>query len=717
MTSIDLSKRQHAADHAPGGAADLSAFYAFRLAPSGGDDSAAIDAQATATGVALLGPGLFKVNNPTVLRAKTAYRGGTQAFGGLVIEGAGMDVTTIDTSGAGITSHDLATVTAITTGATTTGTLSAAVNWVDGSQVVISLPSYRRGVDSGNTIDLLNGQVVFVKATNRVGGTFTTFQLYCDAALTTPLISTGWGTFAAPARMRRYASDRSVEPSAILRITGPTSGWPDIYNIRVAKLTFRNTTTQAISYDRQGIAVAIESERTDEDTIVAQNITFDEVRFEGYDCDVLLDDCTNTRFESCDFHGNNYYVWSAFNTDIVKFTNCMLGEDFPVQGQPLPQVIAPALSYFAPLNPTQDYAGSRNSFVFDNCWFMGVRAITGGSQLRTFGGSQVFFTNGINPKPLILDGCYFENVSWLAEGQAIKVSGCHFGNFSRDANLTNGRAVFNLMTDNFDGARLTIEDCTGDPAVGQGPSIAYVSTANWGASGGQANEETTPTIIWRNNNLAAGAGAAHIVDFLDPTRKILLDDGAASGNQVKGGGDYVFEGMLQTGGRARIKRTATAFTGTVTPDVLAATRYWVGAMTGPVTIANPTAGGAATFASLFAAAGTSAAAFPMNNPLRLLPLEFIFEQDATGSRVVTFGSDFITAGLTLTGAAGRRTTIRFAWNGQKWVPLGANVWAGTDGAEGGPVTSSKYRWIVELTQAAYDALGTKDPATLYVVNG
>jgi hypothetical protein len=643
------------------------------LAPSGGDDTAAVVAQIATYGRVRLGPGVFKWNTAAVVRAKTAYRGGTAAFGGLVIEGAGTDVTTIDTSAAGITSHDLATVSAITTGATTTGTLSAAVNWVDGSQVVISLPSYRRGIDSGSTIDLLNGQVVFVKATNRVAGTFTTFQLYCDAALTVPLISTGWGTFAAPARMRRYASDRTVEPSALLRITGPTSGWPDIYNIRVANLTFRNTTSQPISYDRQGVCVAIESERTDDDTIVAQNITFDHVRWEGYDCAVLLDDCTNTRFESCDFHGNNYYVWSAFNTDIVKFTNCMLGEDFPVTGQPLPQAIAPALSYFAPLNPTQDYNGSRNAFVFDNCWFMGTR-ITGGSQLRTYGGSQVYWTNGINPKPLVLEGCYFEQVSWLAEGQAIKVSGCHFGNFSRDANLTNGRAVFNLMTDNYDGARLTVEDCTGDAAVGAGPSIAYVSTANWGASGGQANEETTPTTIWRNNNLAAGAGNAHLIDFLDPTRKVLIGDGTASGDQVKGGGDYTFEGVLQTGGRTRIKRTATTFTGTVTPDVLAASRYWIGAMTGPVTIANPTVGGSTTFSSMFAASGTSAASFPMNNPLRQMPLEFIFEQDATGGRVVTFGTDFETGRLVLKGTAGQKTVIRFAWNGTKWIPMGPNLW-------------------------------------------
>jgi hypothetical protein len=305
---------------------------------------------------------------------------------------------------------------------------------------------------------------------------------------------------------------------------------------------------------------------------------------------------------------------------------------------------------------------------------MAVRAVTGGSQARTYGGSQVYWTNGLNPKPLSFLNCYFEQVSWIGEGQNILVSSCHFGNFDRDQNLTNGRALFNLHTDNYDGARFTIENCTSDPTPGNGPLIAYVSAANWGGSGGQANEETTPTVIWRLNNVPAGSGAAHIVDFLNPARKILLGDNYATGIEVKGGGDYVFEGVLQTGGLVRLSRTANPFTGTLTPDVLAATRYWVGDISGAVTIANPTVGGSTTFSSMFAASGSSSSSYFMFVPLRHLPLEFIVTQNATGSFAVAFGTDFITTGLTLTGTAGQRTIFRFAWNGSRWAPTVTNTW-------------------------------------------
>lgn len=60
---------------------------------------------------------------------------------------------------------------------------------------------------------------------------------------------------------------------------------------------------------------------------------------------------------------------------------------------------------------------------------------------------------------------------------------------------------------------------------------------------------------------------------------------------------------------------------------------------------------------------------------KLKPLVFILTQDATGGRVVSFDSGYVTTGLVSSGTANQKTRLEFAWNGSKWALKFANVWA------------------------------------------
>ena len=87
---------------------------------------------------------------------------------------------------------------------------------------------------------------------------------------------------------------------------------------------------------------------------------------------------------------------------------------------------------------------------------------------------------------------------------------------------------------------------------------------------------------------------------------------------------------------------ATAYAATVTPDQDVAETHIIGALTGNITIANPTF------------------------PSRGQTLRIIFTQDGTGSRTVTWGGDFTTS-FQPTTTASSVSTVAFIYNGTKWV--------------------------------------------------
>lgn len=67
----------------------------------------------------------------------------------------------------------------------------------------------------------------------------------------------------------------------------------------------------------------------------------------------------------------------------------------------------------------------------------------------------------------------------------------------------------------------------------------------------------------------------------------------------------------------------------------------------------------------------------INNPateskITGLTLLFIFIQDGTGGRTVTFGADFKVNWTPNTGA-GKINTIQFIWNGSNWVQISSEV--------------------------------------------
>ena len=87
---------------------------------------------------------------------------------------------------------------------------------------------------------------------------------------------------------------------------------------------------------------------------------------------------------------------------------------------------------------------------------------------------------------------------------------------------------------------------------------------------------------------------------------------------------------------------AVAYAATVTPDQDIAETHIIGALTGNITIANPTF------------------------PSRGQTLRIIFTQDGTGGRTVTWGGDFTTT-FQPTSTANAVSTVAFMYSGTKWI--------------------------------------------------
>jgi len=92
------------------------------------------------------------------------------------------------------------------------------------------------------------------------------------------------------------------------------------------------------------------------------------------------------------------------------------------------------------------------------------------------------------------------------------------------------------------------------------------------------------------------------------------------------------------------------YAATITPNPTSGGTRKIITLTGPVTIANPP------------------------TPARVIGtmLSFLFIQDATGGRVVTWGSDY-QVNWTPTTTANKRNSVDFMWDGTKWAQVGQQV--------------------------------------------
>lgn len=101
--------------------------------------------------------------------------------------------------------------------------------------------------------------------------------------------------------------------------------------------------------------------------------------------------------------------------------------------------------------------------------------------------------------------------------------------------------------------------------------------------------------------------------------------------------------------RTRDQVAAVGYAASYTPNPLMPGRKII-TLTGNITIANPSAVGRYVGC----------------------PLSFLFIQDATGGRTVTWGSDF-QVNWTPTTTANKRNSIDFVWDGAKWAQVAEKV--------------------------------------------
>lgn len=101
---------------------------------------------------------------------------------------------------------------------------------------------------------------------------------------------------------------------------------------------------------------------------------------------------------------------------------------------------------------------------------------------------------------------------------------------------------------------------------------------------------------------------------------------------------------------AGVQSQEIPYAATITPDPYASGARKIVRLTGNITIANP----------------------PVVNRQIGTPLSFLFIQDGTGGRTVTWGSDFQVT-WTPTTTANKRNAVDFVWDGAKWAQVGQQV--------------------------------------------
>jgi hypothetical protein len=141
----------------------------------------------------------------------------------------------------------------------------------------------------------------------------------------------------------------------------------------------------------------------------------------------------------------------------------------------------------------------------------------------------------------------------------------------------------------------------------------------------------------------------NVVNVAGLTPTVLIDECRNNGGALLGGTLGANQSLRQ--GWRRI--SDNAFAASFTPNALGGELVQIGALTANITINAPT------------------------NPFRGLHLTFVFVQDGTGGRTVTWNAVFKVHWRDDGNVAGRRSTIRFYYDGANWQQVGAQEpWTG-----------------------------------------
>jgi hypothetical protein len=135
----------------------------------------------------------------------------------------------------------------------------------------------------------------------------------------------------------------------------------------------------------------------------------------------------------------------------------------------------------------------------------------------------------------------------------------------------------------------------------------------------------------------------NIVTVSGLNQEVMVDECHKSGGTLIGGTIGANQSMRQ-----RIRGISdNAFAASFTPDALGGEIVQIGALTANITINAPT------------------------NPFMGMHLTFVFLQDGTGGRTVTWNAAFKTNWSDTGNTANKRSTIRFYYNNTNWIQVGA----------------------------------------------
>jgi len=680
------------------------------LLPSGGDDAPQMMAAIAANrGTLKLGPGRFKPLTPLVAEGIVNWRKLYNVVYGAKVLGSGMGATIIDCSGMDqniLKIHDRHRIVGITNTSPALVTLDASTplpvgaNWeageiraIDGTSIWFQTPAST--IALANSMESINGissasQKYYIKKL-----TTTTFEVYTDANLATPLNLTNttlhgsfgnqsvtetgisgsptWNT-AQSWNMFRYYGNYNYVPA--IRFVGVETAPNDrnvTMNIEMRDLTLTNLADDQhiVGMNYNGIGVGIENNFTigtggNADTRTSQNNHFTNVKIDGFRMAGNFDDCTNLMFMGVDFQGNPIACGAGYVFDIVTFLQCRFGDDRFIANAQRQQVLQIPPVYYAPANTYYPAPSRVQSVNFQDNWYMGCHDVAGDTN-----SDQIFFT-GTN---------YFEQVRTVAQnfgGKTFSSVGSQFSDHRFGINLKNNEVIL--------GAGQEIELALN---VGKG-----AAKFGWiGVVHNNSDETVRSNLKWKNNQLKAGVPSpgtqdrGHIrYNFYDGVngqapRYILLSDNNTTGvNNYLGRGYYEFIGADLVGGNDLIAYNS-AVTGTY-KIVLEQYNTHVLTLTGNTNFVNIVSAIDKSGVINWKTNHRGAGSVYYGNNFRIKPLRLILTQDATGGRAITFDTapnptDYVVSGLVDGSAAlpGQKSILEFVWDGANFRLTKQTPWA------------------------------------------
>lgn len=382
---------------------------------------------------------------------------------------------------------------------------------------------------------------------------------------------------------------------------------------------------------------------------VAEGVGLENLRIDGTSIATGLTGLYATRLDAggLDEHGRNNWVKN------VNFTRCGIGVRLMFD----------------------------QGIAFYSCAFGGYNTLGNGVGLEARDDSQLglfamcdFRANDIGAKlistnpvlggtPDRIYGHLFDRCHWETnDGMGLILDGATNNTFNACKWEQNGE-TFVYLTDAESGYRPdgnTFVNCiwNGQPGA---PSTLQVDIAKGFGTmfiGGQFNTDTSAGV--RISSSAGGTiflGVSLATDKLDDTSGSTSYLSPFSSQQridlaVVGGAKIQMDANGVTFSKAiRRSYAAPAYAATVTPNAAAGDIVNVGILTGNITIGAPT------------------------NPAQGQELTFLFTQDGTGGRTVTWNAAFITSWADTGNTFSRRASVSFMYDGTNWRQKGAQqVW-------------------------------------------